>query len=200
MKEQEIWHVLKADVLRSWNMLEDKSPYQKIICCALSPGIHAVVVYRWGQWTMSTTGVIRPPLRLVALILDCMIRILWGIELHPTTRIGEGFYIGHFGGIIISPQAVIGKNFTCSQGVSIGVSGQGDKYGAPTIGDFVYVAPGAKLFGKIRIGNNVKIGANAVVHKNIQDNAVAVLDPGFRIISSEGNIKGAEHPADETVL
>ena len=55
------------------------------------------------------------------------------------------------------------------------------------IGDNVYMAPGAKIFGKITIGNNVKIGANAVIHKDIPDNAVVVLDPGFKIVSFKGN-------------
>ena len=51
----------------------------------------------------------------------------------------------------------------------------------------VYLAPGARVFGKISIGNNVKIGANAVVYKDIPDNAIVVLDPGFKIVSYKGN-------------
>lgn len=74
-----------------------------------------------------------------------------------------------------------------SQQVTIGVSGQGEKRGCPVIGDNVYLASGAKLFGKIKIGNNVKIGANAVIYKDIPDNAIVVLDPGFKIISYKGN-------------
>jgi serine O-acetyltransferase len=108
---------------------------------------------------------------------------MWGIELPRETDIGAGFYITHFGGIIISPAAKIGKNFTISQGVTIGVSGQGEKRGVPVIGDNVYIATGAKVFGKISIGNNVKIGPNAVVHKSIPDNAIVVSYPGFKILS-----------------
>jgi hypothetical protein len=96
-------------------------------------------------------------------------------------------YIGHFGGITISGDAIIGKCCNLSQNVTIGVSGQGEKRGVPIIGDNVYIAPGARLFGKISIGNNVKIGANAVIYKDIPDNAVVVLDPGFKIISYKGN-------------
>ena len=59
--------------------------------------------------------------------------------------------------------------------------------GVPTIGDNVYLGPGARVFGKISIGNNVKIGANAVVYKDIPDNAIVVLDPGFEIVSYKGN-------------
>lgn len=188
MTLQATFRILRADLARVWSVLEKKSRWGKAQSVVLTPGIHAIVVYRWSQWGHSKAGLGLYPLRFMLLIFEYAIRILCGIELHAATRIGEGFYIGHFGGVIISPKAVIGRNFTCSQDVSIGVSGDGDTYGAPTIGDDVYVAPGAKLFGKIRIGHNVKIGANAVIYKDVPDHAVVVLDPGFRIISYKGNV------------
>ena len=116
-----------------------------------------------------------------------MVRVMWGIELPRSATIGPGLYIGHFGGITISPGARIGKNCNISQQVTIGVSGKDGNRGVPVIGDNVYIAPGARLFGKISIGNNCKIGANAVVYKSIPDNAIVVLDPGFKIISYSGN-------------
>jgi serine O-acetyltransferase len=121
------------------------------------------------------------------LILLRRIRSKWGIEISRSAEIGAGFYIGHYGGITISGFSKIGRNVNISQLVTIGVSGEGENRGAPTIGDNVYIAPGAKIFGKIHVGNNVKIGANAVVHEDIQDNAVVALDPGFRIVSFKGN-------------
>ena len=99
----------------------------------------------------------------------------------------NGIDIGHFGGINVSRRAVVGRDCTLSQGATIGVSGQGAERGAPVIGDDVYIGPGARLFGAIRIGDNVKIGPNAVVHEDLPANAVAVLDPGFRIVSYRGN-------------
>ncbi len=116
-----------------------------------------------------------------------MLSFPWGIDIGRSAEIGAGFYIGHYGGLTISSHARIGKNVYVSQLVTIGVSGQGEHRGAPTIGDNVYLAPGAKVFGKIRVGNNVKVGANAVVYKDVPDNAIVVLDPGFRIISFKGN-------------
>jgi serine O-acetyltransferase len=65
----------------------------------------------------------------------------------------------------------------------------------PTIGNDVRIAPGARLFGKITIGNNVRIGANAVIYKDIPDNAIVVLDPGFKIISNGGPSARDEHRA-----
>ena len=81
----------------------------------------------------------------------------------------------------------MGHHCTISQNITIGVSGIGDRRGVPTIGNNVFIAPGARVFGKISIGNDVKIGANTVVYKDIPDRAVVVLDPGFKIISYDGN-------------
>ncbi|HTN65138.1 MAG TPA: serine acetyltransferase, partial [Burkholderiaceae bacterium] len=115
--------------------------------------------------------------------LNGLVKIVWGIELPRGATIGPGLYIGHFGGITISPDAVLGRNCNVSQGITIGYSGRG----VPVIGDNVYIAPGARVFGKISVGSNVKIGANAVVHKDVPDNAVVVSGTGFMIISYGGN-------------
>ena len=69
----------------------------------------------------------------------------------------------------------------------IGVTGDGADCGIPVIGDDVYIAPGARVFGRIRVGNNVKIGPNTCVYRDVPDNAVLVLDPGYVILSYKGN-------------
>ena len=107
-------------------------------------------------------------------------------HLQESTVIGAGFYIGHFGGIVVSPKAKIGNNCNLSQGVTIGRVNRGPKKGYPTIGNNVYVGPGAKIIGAIDLGNNVTIGANCVVTKDIPDDSVVVGIPG-KVISSEGS-------------
>lgn len=94
--------------------------------------------------------------------------IKFGIEIHPLTKIGYGFYIGHFGGIVINEQAVIGNNCNISHGITIGQINIGDKQGTPIIGDRVYIGPGAKIIGRICIGDDAAIGANAVVTKDVE--------------------------------
>jgi serine O-acetyltransferase len=152
-----------------------------------APGLQAVAVYRLGNWALRQPLVLRVLLDPLYAILNALVKILWGIEISRHARIGPGLYVGHFGGLTVSRFAVIGANCALSQQVTIGVGGESDRWGAPVIGDDVYVAPGARLFGAIRIGNNVKIGANAVVHRDIPDNAVVALDPGFKILSYRGN-------------
>ena len=102
------------------------------------------------------------------------------------TEIGPGFYIGHFGGIFIYPDCKIGKNCNLSQEVTIGNVPRGQNKGYPTIGDNVYIGPGAKIIGCVKVGNRVAIGANCVVTKDVPDNAVVVGVPG-KIISFEGS-------------
>lgn len=86
----------------------------------------------------------------------------------------------------ISPRAVIDNNCNISQGVIIGYSGRGHNSGVPIIGDGVYIGLGAKIFGKIKIGSFVGIGANAVVNKSLDDHSVLVRIPA-RSISNKGS-------------
>ena len=119
-----------------------------------------------------------------------------GISIPPDTQIGSGFYIGHFGGIVVNRRCVIGKNCNISQGVTLGQANRGKNKGYPTLGDNVYIGPGAKIVGAVKIGNNVAIGANCVVTKDIPDDSVVVGIPG-RIISKEGS-KGYVNRTDYT--
>lgn len=115
------------------------------------------------------------------------LQIKFGIAISYKARIGKGLFIGHHGGIVTNDQMEIGNNCNLSHDVTIGVSRRGKHPGVPTIGNNVYIGPGAKLFGKIRVGDNVAIGANCVVTKDIPDNAVVVGVPG-KVISYEGSI------------
>ena len=110
----------------------------------------------------------------------------FSISISHNVKISSGFYISHFGGIIVNPNCVIGKNLNISQGVTLGQVNRGKNKGSPIVGDNVYIASGAKVIGAITIGNNVAIGANCVVTKDIPDNAVVVGIPG-KIISYEGS-------------
>jgi serine O-acetyltransferase len=116
--------------------------------------------------------------------------IKFGIEIHPNTKIGYGFYIGHFGGIIINEKTIIGNNCNISQGVTIGQINRGEKKGTPTIEDEVYIGPGAKIIGKINIGRNSSIGANAVVVKDVSANTTVGGIPAKQIstIGSDGYV------------
>jgi len=175
--------MLKKDLEKYYNMKKG-SKFKRLISCYRTPGVHAVIIFRFGEWLYSKNFIIK--LLLLPIYYTQQHRMIsrWGISLERGANIGEGFYIGHHGGIFVSTEAKIGKNVNISQGVSIGVSGNAEKRGSPTIGDNVYIAPGAKIFGKIKIGNGVKIGANAVVYKDIPENAIVVSIGEIKVSSS----------------
>lgn len=95
-------------------------------------------------------------------------------EIHLTTRIGGGLRIPHPNGIVVHPDAVIGPNCTIMAQVTIG---QGRAPGAPVIGGHVDIGAGARILGPVRIGDHARIGANAVVTRDVPEGAVAVGVP-----------------------
>lgn len=116
---------------------------------------------------------------------SCSIR--YGIQIPHATCIGKGFYIGHFGTIVVNGGAVLGRNVNISQGVTVGQANRGPRKGCATIGDNVYIGPGAKIVGAVRIGSDVAVGANAVVTCDLPDHAVAAGVPA-RVLSLRGSI------------
>lgn len=114
----------------------------------------------------------------------CQVR--YGISIPYNTSIGPGFYIGHYGGIVINSEAVIGKNCNINHGVTIGETYGGKYPGVPVIGDHVYLGPGCTIIGSISLGDNVAVGANSVVTKPVPDNSV-VVGCHSRITSHKGS-------------
>lgn len=111
-------------------------------------------------------------------------RFKYGFEISPATSIGPGFYIGHFGGVVISPYAVLGSNVNIAQGVTIGSTSTGPRLGAPTLGDRVWVGANAIIVGKITIGSDALIGPGAYVYFDVPDNAVVLGNPGMIVANS----------------
>jgi serine O-acetyltransferase len=104
-----------------------------------------------------------------------------GIGISYKTKIGAGFYISHYTGIFIHDNAVIGRNCNISQSVTIGKKNGGKHAGSPLLGDRVYLGPGCKIIGGIQVGNDVAIGANAVLTKDAADKSVMVGIPAQSI-------------------
>lgn len=142
-------------------------------------GFWALVIYRFGRWRYT----VRPPLlrklfSLLYKVLYKFIQILTGIELPCEVEIGRNFVIDHFGGIVISGYARFGDNCRIRNGVVVGLR-RIDEPCAPNIGDNVDIGAGAKLLGPITIGNNVIVGANAVVLEDVPDDCLALGVPAM---------------------
>ena len=104
-------------------------------------------------------------------------QIKYGFQIYPETQIGEGFYLGHWGAVVINPKTKIGKNCNIAQGVTIAQANRGKNEGVPTIGNEVWIGPNAVLVGNITIGNNVLIAPNAYVNFDIPANSVVIGNP-----------------------
>ena len=114
-----------------------------------------------------------------------------GIEIHPGARIGKGFFIDHGNGVVIGETAIIGDNVTIYQGVTLGGTGKDVGKRHPTIGSNVTIGAGAKVLGPFTVGCGSKIGASAVVLKEVPPNCTVVGNPG-RIVKREGYVKGVD--------
>jgi serine O-acetyltransferase len=140
-------------------------------------GFWVMVVYRFGRWRY---GVRPAPLRkilsFIYKLLFKFVQIITGIELPCEAEVGRNFVIDHFGGIIVSGYAKFGDNCRIRNGVTIGLRRIEEKF-APMIGNNVDIGAGAKLLGPIKIGDNVVVGANAVVLCDIPANSIAVGVP-----------------------
>lgn len=142
-------------------------------------GFWVMLVYRFGRWRYGVKpALLRKLFSLVYKLLYKFIQIITGIELPCEVEVGRGFVIDHFGGIIVSGYAKFGDNCRIRNGVVVGLSRVEDPC-APIIGNNVDIGTGAKLLGPIRIGDNVVIGANAVVIRDVPDNCMAVGVPAI---------------------
>jgi serine O-acetyltransferase len=120
----------------------------------------------------------------------------FGIDISRDARIGSGLYIGHFGGIFVNEGVVIGDNCNISQGVTLGRQNRGEKAGCPTIGNNVYIAPGAKIIGRVKVGDFAAIGANAVVVNDVAPHTSVGGIPARPIShhGSEGYVNRTDYP------
>ena len=140
-------------------------------------GFWAMVVYRFGRWRYT----VRPPLArklcsLVYRVLFKLVQVVTGIELPCEVEVGRNFVIDHSGGIVISGFARFGDDCRIRNGVVVGLARMDDAC-APAIGNNVDIGAGAKVLGRITVGNDVLIGANAVVTRDVPDGSIAVGVP-----------------------
>ena len=135
-------------------------------------------------------------LRQVLVVLLHHYSIRYGIDISRDARIGSGFYIGHFGGIFVNAGVVIGDNCNISQDVTIGRQNRGERAGCPTIGNNVYIAPGAKIIGRLTVGDHAAVGANAVVVNDIAPHTSVGGIPARPISErgSDGYVNRTDYP------
>jgi serine O-acetyltransferase len=139
----------------------------------LGLGYWALLVYRFGHARFVIRNkYIRAPWTIAYMILNKLAEIFCGICIGGDARIGRRLVIEHHGCIVIHGATVMGDDCLIRHGVTLGNTGADDPLGAPIIGNRVHFGAGAKVLGRVRVGNDVIIGANAVVTRDVPDNAV----------------------------
>lgn len=142
-------------------------------------GLHAIWSYLIANWFF------KKKMYFIARSISQIARFFTGVEIHPGATIGKRLFIDHGMGIVIGETCRIGNNVTIYQGVTLGGTGKERGKRHPDIGDNVLIAAGAKVLGNIEVGNNVNIGANSVVLKDVPDYSTVVGIPG-RIVKQDG--------------
>ncbi len=164
------WTMIRADVAR---FQEDEGGFRSLIRGLASQGFFAILVYRLFRW-FHERGIPTQPFRFVA---ERLVEMTTGISIPVAAQIGKGLRIHHFGGIILHPEVVIGEHCTLYHGVTLGdLGGWG---GAPRVGNNVLIGAGAKVLGRINIGDRSVIGANAVVLSSVPPDSLAVGVPAI---------------------
>ena len=140
-------------------------------------GLWVMVVYRFGRWRYGIQNRwLRLPFSILYKIFKLLSQILTGIDLPCEVTVGRRFKIEHFGDIIISGDTVFGDDVVIRNGVTVGLKRTNER-GAPVIGNRVDIGAGAKILGAIRIGDDVAIGANAVVLQDVPPHSLAIGVP-----------------------
>ena len=160
----------------------DPAAKSKLSIILTYPGVKAVFFHRIANFFSIAK------LDLIARIISQFSRFLTGIEIHPKSKIGENLFIDHGMGVVIGETSDIGNNVTIYHMVTLGgispsinSDDQRNSKRHPTLMDNVVVGSGAQVLGPVTVGKNAKIGANAVVTKDVPENAVMVGIPAKNV-------------------
>ncbi len=173
---------LKQDI----SVVFDRDPAARTYFEVLTtyPGLHALLLHRFSHWLWASG------LRWLGRLFSHIGRFLTGIEIHPGAVIGRRVFIDHGMGVVIGETAVIGDDCTLYHGVTLGGTSWNKGKRHPTLKSGVVIGAGAKVLGPITIGQNAKIGSNAVVVKDVPKDATAIGIPA-RILEEEKAKKAA---------
>jgi serine O-acetyltransferase len=174
-------NVIKHDLFR-YNKL---SGYRGLLRGMMIPGFRFMFFLRLASQYQNKNSIKRI---FYKLILRKYV-VKYGIQIPASTEIGEGFYIGHFGNIVVSANAKIGKNCNIAHGVTIGQTNRGKKKGAPVIGDQVWIGTGSVIVGKVTIGNNVLIAPLSYINFDVPGNSLVLGNPA-KIVKKDNPTEG----------
>ena len=187
-----MWKTIQRDIAAIFERDPAARTTLEILFCY--PGLHAVWAHRLAHWLWMHH------MRLVARWVSQLARGLTGIEIHPGAVIGAGLFIDHGMGVVIGETAEVGAEVTMYHGVTLGGTSLSKGKRHPTIGDRVVIGAGSKVLGAITIGDDSRIGANAVVVRSVPSNSVVVGVPGQVVSRSRPHLASDAPDLDHTAL
>lgn len=161
---------------------EDPAARSSLETALTYPGLHAVWAHRLSHRLWSGNA------RFIARVVAALARLLTNVDIHPAATIGRRLFIDHASGVVIGETVSIGDDVTLYQGVTLGGTSLEPGKRHPTIGDRVVVGAGAKILGAVTVEADARIGANAVVIRDVPAGAVVVGVPG-QVISRSGPVE-----------
>ena len=163
------WNILKEDLDTARR--RDPAATSKLEVALTYPGVHALWSHRVAH-SMWVRGVKMP-----ARMLSSFARFMTGVDIHPGAELGRRLFIDHATGVVIGHTAQVGEDCVIFHGVTLGGVSMNPGKRHPTVGNHVMLGAGAKVLGPIHVGDNAKVGANAVVTKDVPEAAVAIGVP-----------------------
>jgi len=165
-----MWNRMRRD-LRSV-VERDPAARTELEVALLYPGVHALWAHRASHWLWGRDA------KFAGRAVSQFARWATGIEIHPGAEIGEGVFIDHGAAVVIGETAIVGDDVTIYHGVTLGGTSLEHVKRHPTIGNRVVLGAGAKLLGNIEVGDDSRVGANAVLVRSVDPNSVVVGVPG----------------------
>lgn len=176
-----------ADLSRYMGKQAPGTRRQRLRVLLQNEPLWALATFRFGQYLREEASApVRALCKLPHAIAHRAVSLGLGIHLFPETQVGPGLYIGHYGGIWVSPHAVLGAHCNLNHEATIGCAGEGED--APRLGDRVWVGPNATITGPVKVGSGAVVAANSLVVANVPDNAVAIGVPA-RVMSYTGSAR-----------
>lgn len=195
-----LWQALRSDLFRYRGSADSRAFFSAYL---RDPGFR----FTWYLRKVAYYGANKSALTFSAYAYNRILlnhyRFRYGFDISPSTKIGPGLYLGHFGGVVISPYAVLGESVNIAHGVTIGAESRGRRRGAPTLENRVWVGPHAIIVGKITIGAEAMIGPGAYVNFDVPAKALVLGNPG-KVVSFPGsagyvnNILGSAADQDDS--
>jgi len=173
-----IWFLLKEDIACVFE--RDPAARNKLEVMTTYPGVHALIAHRFAHALWNNNW------RYLSRFISYLSRIWTSIEIHPGAKIGRRFFIDHGTGVVIGETAELGDDVTLYHGVTLGGTSWSQGKRHPTLKQGVVVGAGAKILGPITLGENVKVGANSVVIKNVVAHRTVVGIPA-KVVQNKVN-------------